>query len=331
MEETRCAPEADDLKPWTRSPLSCTFPLYLGFFRDSSYSGYPWDTDYEFLLETLSDFVFCHPKCDRIPGSSPRPPATAPQVWPGGSGQGRVGEKTANRHTYSRRATWCCLCPLALPGAGVGLWGGWGGAAHFLSWPAGGAVGSRSAATGAGKGASTSRRSQTLPLGPRLGRKTRPHPTGSQRRGNLGGRKRGDVVRNRGVFQRPESCVGGRAPGRLLRCGLWAALGLLSPRPGHRGTNLGPVLPAPLEGPQGHSSTPAGAAARISAGPVADTVFLAAARSVGTSAGEATLSAEPQPPLGAAPELGWAARLHYLWSPHSLISPSLRPPAPQTC
>ena len=179
-----------------------------------------------------------------------------------------------------------------------------GGAAHFLSWPAGGAVGSRSAATGAGKGASTSRRSRTLPLGPRLGRKTRPHPTGSQRRGNLGGRKRGDEVRKWGVFQRPESCLGGRAPGRLLRCGLWAALGLLSPRPGHRGTNLGPVLPAALEGPQGHSSTPAGAAARISVGPVAHTVFLAAARGVRTSAGEATLSAEPQPPLGAAPELG---------------------------
>ena len=57
----------------------------------------------------------------------------------------------------------------------------------------------------------TSRRSRTLPLGPRLGRKTRPHPTGSQRRGNLGGRKKGDEVRKRGVFQRPESCLGGRA------------------------------------------------------------------------------------------------------------------------
>lgn len=172
----------------------------------------------------------------------------------------------------------------------------------------------------------------TLPLGPRLGRKTRPHPTRSQRRGNLGGRKRGDVVRNWGVFKRPESCVGDRAPGRLLRCGLWAALGLLSPRPGHRGTNLGPVLPAPLEGPQGHSSTPAGAVARISAGPVAHTVFLAAAaRGVRTSAGEATPNAEPQPPLWAAPELGWAARLHFHWSPHSLISSSLQPPAPRTC
>ena len=54
-----------------------------------------------------------------------------------------MGEKIAHRHTYSRRATRRGLCPLALPGAG---WGG-GGAAHFLSWPAGGAVGSRSAAT----------------------------------------------------------------------------------------------------------------------------------------------------------------------------------------
>ena len=138
----------------------------------------------------------------------------------------------------------------------------------------------------------------TLPLGPRLGRKTRPHPARSQRRGNSGGRKRGDVVRNRGVFKRPERCVGDRAPGRLLRCGPWAALALLRLRPGHRGTNLGPVLPAPLERPQRHSSTPAGPVARISAGPVAHTVFLAAARGVRTSAGEATPSAAPQPRSG---------------------------------
>lgn len=236
----------------------------------------------------------------------------------------REGWVKRYRHTYSRRAAWCCLCPLALPGAGVG------GLPRI-------SCSGRQVARLVHDQPPPERGKALPPPGgrPPAGTQAREENPASPHReseeGQLGGRKRGEVVRSRGVFQRPESCVGGRAPGRLLRCGLWAALGFLSPRPGHRGTNLGPVLPAPLEGPQGHSNTPAGAAARISASPVAHTVFLEAARSVRTSAGEATPSAEPQPGLGPAPELGWAARLHYSWSLHSLISSSLQPFAPRTC
>lgn len=94
-----------------------------------------------------------------------------------------------------------------------------------------------------------------FPLGPRPGRKTWPYPVGSQKMGGLGGgEKEGGLVRDRGVFinvrRNSPSHVGGRAPGRLLRCGLWAALSWLRPRPGHQETNQGPVLPGPPGGPQ---------------------------------------------------------------------------------
>ena len=103
-----------------------------------------------------------------------------------------------------------------------------------------------------GKGASISPRSPSRwDQGP--GGKPGPTPWGA-RRGAVweeGRRETSSGIRaSSNVRRNSPSHVGGRAPGRLLRCGLWAALSWLRPRPGHRGTNQGPVLPGPPGGPQ---------------------------------------------------------------------------------
>lgn len=83
-----------------------------------------------------------------------------------------------------------------------------------------------------------------FPLGPRPGRKTWPYPVRSQKRGGLGGgEKEGGLVRNRGVFKRPEKFTESRrgpGPGPPAALRSLGSAQLAAPASGASGDKPGP-------------------------------------------------------------------------------------------